>query len=122
MAKWYKDLKTDYRVLLVESSDHVLGSFDGSLSSYVERTLKDRKVQILTQKTVKEVKDVSVLLSKISIEILRYFFNGKYTRYFLDSGEEIPFGVCVWSTGNSALDFVKRIELPLNKQVYLLYN
>ena len=31
------------------------------------------------------------------------------------SDEEIPFGVCVWSTGNVALDFVKQVKLPLTK-------
>ena len=33
----------------------------------------------------------------------------------LNSGEKIPFGACVWSTGNTALDFVRELGLPLSK-------
>ena len=33
----------------------------------------------------------------------------------MNSGEKIPFGACVWSTGNTALDFVRELGLPLTK-------
>ena len=33
----------------------------------------------------------------------------------MNSGEKIPFGACVWSTGNTALDFVRELGLPLSK-------
>ena len=33
----------------------------------------------------------------------------------LNSGQKIPFGACVWSTGNTALDFVRDLGLPLSK-------
>ena len=40
----------------------------------------------------------------------------------LTSGKEIPFGVCVWSTGNKALDFVQNLGLPLSKDGRILVN
>ena len=62
----------------------------------MERTLKAKKnVTIRTNETVKEIKDISVLLG---------------------SGDEIEFGVCVWSTGNSALKFVKEMDVTLNRE------
>ena len=33
----------------------------------------------------------------------------------MNSGEKIPFGACVWSTGNTALDFVRELGLTLSK-------
>ncbi len=42
-----------------------------------------------------QIKDYSVVLGK--------------------SGQEVPFGICVWSTGNAPLEFVKGSKLPLTK-------
>lgn len=87
MSKWFKDLKGEYQIIVVEAGKSLLGTFDSSLSDYVERTLRTNKhVTIKTNESVKEIKDITVVLG---------------------SGEEVPFGVCVWSTGNSPLDFVK---------------
>ena len=38
----------------------------------------------------------------------------------LSSGTEVPFGVCVWSTGNTALDFVRQLGLPLSRDGRIL--
>lgn len=64
VSKWYKDLKGEYGVIVVEAGKHLLGTFDKSLSGYVEQTLSKRNVTLLTNETVKEVKDVSVVLGK----------------------------------------------------------
>ena len=90
VSKWYKDLKSDYSTVGVEAGKNLLGSFGESLSSHVEKTLATkRNLTVRTNETVKEIKDVSVVLG---------------------NGDEIPFGVCVWSTGNAALDFVKDMK------------
>jgi len=93
VAKWYSDLGQQYNVIVVEAGKHLLGAFDSSLSSYVERTLVRRQVTLLTNEHVKEIKDHSVVLGR--------------------SGEELPFGLCVWATGNAPLDFVRQANLPL---------
>lgn len=90
VGRWYRDLQSDHQVIVVEAGKHLLGSFDSSLSDYVEQTLLRRKVDLLTKETVREVKDVSVVLG---------------------NGTEIPFGLCVWSTGNAPLKFVKNLGL-----------
>ena len=33
----------------------------------------------------------------------------------LNSGQKIPFGACVWSTGNTALEFIRELGLPLSR-------
>ena len=38
----------------------------------------------------------------------------------LSSGQVVPFGVCVWSTGNTALDFVRDLGLAMSKDDRIL--
>jgi len=99
VCRWYHDLSSSYEVIVIEPGKHLLGSFDSSLSDYVEKTLQKRNVNMMTGQTVKEVKDESVVLG---------------------SGHEIPFGICVWSTGNAALDFVKQSGLSLSSDNRIL--
>ena len=90
VSKWYHDLLGRYKLVIVEASNHLLGSFDSSLSNYVMRHLASRNVIIKTGEHVKEVKDISVVLG---------------------SGEEISFGICVWSTGNKRTEFVNSLDV-----------
>ena len=71
-----------------------MGTFDESLSTYVEKLFEKRKVKFLTNAAVAKVVGNTVILN---------------------SGQKIPFGACVWSTGNTALDFVRELGLPLSK-------
>ena len=95
VIKYYADLRLNYEIVVVEAAKHLLGTFDAKLSSYVEKQMFKRRVTVLSGEAVKEVRKVSVVLG---------------------SGREIPFGVCVWSTGNTALDFVKQLGLEMNRE------
>eukprot|EP00090_Calanus_glacialis_P022967 TRINITY_DN35350_c0_g1_i1.p1 TRINITY_DN35350_c0_g1~~TRINITY_DN35350_c0_g1_i1.p1 ORF type:complete len:463 (+),score=155.26 TRINITY_DN35350_c0_g1_i1:160-1389(+) len=93
VSRWYPDLAGRYEVVLVEAGKHLLASFDEKLSNYVEKLFKKRNISLLTGESVKEVNENSIT-----------------TR----SGREVQFGVCVWSTGNTALEFVRQLQLPLS--------
>jgi len=99
VCRWYPDLAGEYSVLLVEAGKHLLASFDENLSTYVEKLFKKRNITLLTGESVKEVKEHSLIIS---------------------SGKELEFGVCVWSTGNTALEFVKNLQLPLSPDERIL--
>ena len=99
VSKWYHDLQARYKVVIVEASNQLLGSFDSSISGYVMHQLAAKNVIIKTGQNVKEVKDISVVLG---------------------SGEEIQFGVCVWSTGNRRTEFVSSMESPQTKDQRIL--
>merc|ERR1719481_1109101 len=99
VTRWYPDLSSSYQVIMVEAGKHLLGTFDESLSNYVEKVFKERKVTLLTGRSVSRVKGNSVELS---------------------CGRELEFGVCVWSTGNKALDFVSNLGLPLSRDNRIL--
>jgi NADH:ubiquinone reductase (non-electrogenic) len=79
----------EVKIYLIESTDHILGMFDEKLSSYAEKYFKRQNVKILTKTTVKEVTADEIILSnQISI----------------------PYGMCVWSTGNAPLEFIKNLK------------
>ena len=101
VSLWYPDLANSHSVTLVEAGKHLLGSFDETLSSHVERKFKKRQIQMLTGESVKKVRGNSVELS---------------------SGRVLNFGVCVWSTGNSPLDFVQQLGLEMSRWVTVCLN
>ena len=99
VCRKYPNLVGEYSITLVESGKHLLGSFDKKVSNYVENLFKKRKITMLTGEGVKEVKKNSLI-----------------TR----SGRELEFGLCVWSTGNTALEFVRNLEIPLSRDGRIL--
>jgi len=99
VCRWYPDLAGEYSVLLVEAGKHLLANFDDKLSNYVEKLFKRRNITVLTGESVEEVNENSIT-----------------TR----SGKKLEFGVCVWSTGNTALEFVRNLQLPLSSDERIL--
>lgn len=78
VTRMYPDLHHHCKVTLVEASGHILGSFNESLVGYVDNLFKTRNVSVITNTAVKIV-------------------DGHVAR--LSDGQEIPFGLMVWSTG-----------------------
>lgn len=99
VSRWYPDLAKSYKVILIEAGQHLLGAFDETLSTYVEKLFKRRNITFLTGESVKKV---------------------NYNSVVTGSGNELPFGVCVWSTGNIALDLVKNLGLELSRDGRIL--
>jgi len=99
VTKWYPDLAGAYKVVLIEAGKHLLGAFDETLSTYVEKLFQKRHISLMTGETVDKVE-----------------FNTVVT----GSGARVPFGLCVWSTGNAALDVVKSLGLELSRDGRIL--
>lgn len=93
VKKWYPDLAKKHQIIIVEAGDHLLGSFNEALSKYVEKKFTSRNITTLIGESVQRVEGNSVVLK---------------------SGKTIPYGACVWSTGNKELDFVKDLGLNLD--------
>ena len=94
IARLYqKDVKMT-KVTLVEAQ-HILQSFDKKLRSYAEKKIKERTNFSLIQDSVTEVTKQSVRLK---------------------SGQVIPCGLVVWSTGLAPRDFTREMEAQKNKQ------
>lgn len=55
VVKWYSDLEKDIRVVLLESSKHILGTFDSSLRDYTTKLFRQRRIDLRTGVSVKRV-------------------------------------------------------------------
>ena len=86
-SKLFPELKMDeIKIYLIEASDHILGTFDKKLWTYTENKIRSRNIILMTGVSVKEVQERKI---------------------FLNNDKVIPFGLCVWSTGNMPCDLVK---------------
>ena len=91
IGRIYPTLVKHVRITLVEAGDRLLGSFDKSLSSFVTKRYA-KKLHLHLKCTVNQVHPHTMELS---------------------DGTSLPFGLCVWSTGNEQIPFVR--ELPFEK-------
>ncbi|UJR25350.1 hypothetical protein I4U23_006700 [Adineta vaga] len=99
VAKWFPDVKT--RVIVVESTDHILGTFDSKLTDYAMNILKSRsEITLKTNTHVKRVGENEVLLS---------------------NGEVIPCGITVWSTGLSPNELTSTLSFSKEKRSGRIY-
>ncbi|RLN24491.1 hypothetical protein C2845_PM07G27400 [Panicum miliaceum] len=85
----YSHVKDYIRVTLIEANE-ILSSFDVRLRQYATDQLIKSGVR-LVRGTVKDVQP---------------------TKLILDNGEEVPYGLLVWSTGVGASPFVKSLPFP----------
>lgn len=100
VRKWYPEIIP--KVLIIEVGDHILRSFDASLSAYAEKLLSKRKsVKILTNTRVVEVTERSVKLN---------------------DGNIIPTAMVVWNTGIMQNDFIKSLDFQKDKRGGIIVN
>ena len=92
LAKLYDDAR-DARVTLVQSADHILNTYDKKISEYAEQTLSNANVDVVTNSRVLEVKEGSVVVKDKKSGNVR----------------EVPYGVCVWSTGVASIPLTKAL-------------
>ena len=89
MIRWYPDLHASITVTLVEASGHILGTFHNKIADYVEKIFKNRDIKVMKKISVKEVRDNVAILS---------------------NGQELPFGLMVWSTGVNQIKFIRDMQ------------
>ncbi len=95
VRKLFPSLIPFCHVTLVEASSRVLGSFSSNLSDYVKKLYESRDFKLLLGKSVKEV-------HKHHLELI--------------DGTMVRYGLCVWSTGNEMIPFVKRLPFVKEKR------
>lgn len=95
-----KILRNEASVHLVQSTGHILNTYDEAVSKYAEARFARDQVNVLTNSRVKEVKKDKILFTQKD-----------------EHGEtvtkELPMGFCLWSTGVSQTEFCKRISAAL---------
>lgn len=67
VAKWYSGLEKDIRVVLLESSKHILGTFDASLRDYTTKLFRQRRIDLRTGVSVKSVTSNRCFITCLSL-------------------------------------------------------
>lgn len=90
VARCYSDLLPYVKVVVVEASGHILGSFKSSLVDYVEKLFKSRSIEVKTNTTVNAIVDGNIAV--------------------LGDGTRVPFGMMVWSTGIKQVALIRNLS------------
>jgi len=99
LSKWFPDLIPYVRITLLEASDSILTAFDATLGEYTKRHFSRQNIQVRTRSLVKEVTHDAVVLT---------------------DGNEIGYGLVVWSTGNGPTELVANLDLPKDRTKRLI--
>ena len=89
----FPDLTEHVSLSLIQSNDHILNTYDLRISEVAERQFRKLDINLITGARVKEVKpDAVIYLDKKSKQLM-----------------ELPFGMCVWSTGIDVVAITKAL-------------
>ncbi|KAF5093984.1 hypothetical protein D0Z03_002238 [Geotrichum reessii] len=113
LKKWIPNIAKDFKVTLVEALPNVLPSFSKQLIEYTEKTFQAEKITVLTKTMVKKVTADVVTAEATKPDGTKEII-------------ELPYGLLVWATGNSARpvirDLMSRIPAQKNSRRGLLVN
>ena len=84
----FPDLIEDVKITLLEAAEHILSTFDATLSAYTIRHFRRQRIEVRTGSGVVGVEK---------------------NRVRLKDGTVIPFGLLVWSTGNGPVPLVSQV-------------
>ena len=93
-------LRNEISVHLIQSRDHILNTYDETLSKYAEDRFARDQVNVLTNSRVGEVRPDSIVFTQKTED-------GNIV------AKELPMGFCLWSTGVSQPEFCQRIAQKL---------
>ncbi|EDO17517.1 hypothetical protein Kpol_1058p54 [Vanderwaltozyma polyspora DSM 70294] len=98
LSKWMPQISKEIKVILVEATPNILGSFEPSLIQYAKDLFKRERIHLKLKTAVKGVDDDYV------------------TTKCGDDVEKIPYGVLVWATGNAPREVSKKLMEKLDEQ------
>lgn len=103
-ARYYPELVGKARVTLLEATDQVLGPFDASLRA-------EALVELRARRLSRENQDIAGVDVKLGAQVTEV--NG--THVLLGEAESVPYGFCVWATGNGAVSVVSETVAALGE-------
>lgn len=99
-----KILRNLISVHIIQSREHILNTYDEKISEYATERFRKDSIDVLVNSRVNEVKEDRVIFTVSDRE------GNKTTK-------ELPFGMCVWSTGVSLSPLTKSICEELGPQL-----
>ena len=103
-SQYPKIIRNEVSVHLVQSRSHILNTYDEALSKFAEERFARDQIDILTNSRVSKITKDTVLFTQQDPE----------TKEVVT--KELPFGLCLWSTGVAQTSFAERIAARLPQQ------
>jgi len=94
----YPKVAPQVNITLLEAAEDILPSFDQALRDYAVKRFQREGIEVRSESPAKEVLE---------------------DRVILESGEEIPCGLVVWSTGIVPRSLVEKCDLPKTEKGFL---
>jgi NADH:ubiquinone reductase (non-electrogenic) len=91
LKKKYKNIADLTELILIEAGTKLLNTFDKKLSAYTMKIFKRQKIIVKTNSTIIKVTNKSL---------------------YLNDNTNFPYGLLVWSTGNSASELISQSKFP----------
>ncbi len=95
VKKKYPEISKDVEIILVESRNKLLATFDEKLSEYTMKVFQRQNINLLMNTYITSLDE---------------------NKIFLSNGDTIDYGLLVWATGNTSTELVKESGFELNKQ------
>lgn len=88
LLQFPKVLREEVSVTIIQSRDHILNTFDSSISAYCEKKFDRERIRVVTNARVEKINDTTVV------------YNVKNEQDPNNREKhELPYGFCLWSTG-----------------------
>jgi NADH dehydrogenase len=97
-------LRNEVSVHIVQSRSHILNTYDEALSRYAEEKFARNQIDVLTDARVSRIEKDKVIFTQ----------NDPSTHMILT--KELPYGLCLWSTGVAQTEFAQRIANKIEVQ------
>ncbi|KAK9466943.1 hypothetical protein V1512DRAFT_207541 [Lipomyces arxii] len=98
-----KILRNLVSVHVVQSQGHILNTYDEKISTYAQERFKKDSIDVLTNSRVQAVEPDRVIFTQKDEEGVSHI-------------KEIPYGLCLWSTGVAQCDITQDITSTLPEQ------
>lgn len=105
--RYPQELLRDFRVILVQSADHVLNTYDLTISQYAESLFARHGIDILKNARVVAIKRDAIQYEEKGSDLLNKV-----------SLSEIPYGICVWATGIRMVPLIDKLSQLIPEQVH----
>ncbi|MBI4546671.1 MAG: FAD-dependent oxidoreductase [Ignavibacteriae bacterium] len=95
----FPSLIDDVRITILEAAEHILSTFDATLSAYTIKHFERQKIEVLTKSGVVKVDAEQV---------------------FLQDGSTVPYGLLIWSTGIGSTLLVQSLAVLKDKHARIV--
>lgn len=100
-VQYPKILRNEISVHIVQSRSHILNTYEETLSKFAEDRFKRDDINVLTNARVSRITPDTVVFTQLDPETKETLV------------KELPFGLCLWSTGVAQTAFANRIAARL---------